>query len=187
MQNPRLATRYAKSLIDLAVEQNSMEQTLKDVQLIDATIKGSRELTSVLRSPVIKADKKDAVMSAIFGSQVGKLTMLFVKLLTAKGREATLPEITTAFMNQYRLMHHISEVRLITASPVSEEVKESIRQKVAAALPGQTVEMSTRVQPELIGGFILEMGDKLVDASIKRDLADIRKQFTQNLYVPNIK
>ena len=187
MQNPRLATRYAKSLIDLAVEQNSMEQTLKDVQLLDATMKGSRELTSVLRSPVIKADKKDAVITAIFGSQLSVLTMAFVKLLTAKGREATLPEITTAFMSQYRLMHHISEITLITATPVSDDVKENIRQKVAAALPGQSIEMKTKVQPELIGGFILEMGDKLVDASIKRDLADIRKQFTQNLYVPNIK
>lgn len=187
MQNPRLASRYAKSLIDLAVEQNSLEQTLKDVQLLDATIKSSRELTSVLRSPVIKADKKDAVMTAIFGSQLSLLTMSFIKLLTAKGREATLPEITKAFMSQYRVMNHISEIRLITAAPVSEDVKESIRQKVAASLPGQSIELSTQVQPELIGGFILEMGDKLVDASVRRDLADIRKQFMQNLYVPNIK
>ncbi len=187
MQNPRLATRYAKSLIDLAVEQNALEQTLTDVQLIDATVKGSRELAGILRSPIIKADKKEAIISAVFGSRLSPVTSSFVKLLTSKGREATLPEIATAFIQQYRLMNHISEVRLVTAAPVSEEVKESIRQKVAAAMPGQKIELSTKVQPELIGGFVLEIGDKLVDASIKRDLADIRKQFTQNLYVQNIK
>jgi F-type H+-transporting ATPase subunit delta len=187
MQNPRLASRYAKSLIDLAVEQNALEQTLTDVQLLDATIKASSEFAGILRSPIIKADKKDAIITAIFGSRMSALTSSFVKLLTAKGREATLPEITRSFLSQYRVMNNISEVRLITAAPVSDAVTESIRQKVAAALPGQQIEMTTKVQPELIGGFILELGDKLVDASVKRDLADIRKQFTQNLYVQNIK
>ncbi len=187
MQNPRLASRYAKSLIDLAVEQSALEQTLQDVQLLDKTVKASREFAGVLRSPIIKSDKKDAIVTAVLGSRISPLTASFIKLLTSKGREASLPEIATSFMTQYRVMNNISEVRLITAAPVSEEVKESIRHKVAAALPGQKIEMTSKVQPELIGGFILEMGDKLVDASIKRDLADIRKQFTQNLYVQNIK
>jgi F-type H+-transporting ATPase subunit delta len=187
MQNPRLASRYAKSLIDLAVEQNALEQTLQDIRLVDATIRASRELAAMLRSPVIKADKKEAVIDAVFGAKFGPLTRAFVKLLTDKGREASLAEIATSFMAQYRVMKNISSVKLITATPVSDPVKEGIRQKVAAAMPGQTVEMTTEVKPDLIGGFVLEMGDKLVDASIRRDLGDIRKQFTQNLYVQNIR
>ncbi len=187
MLNPRLASRYAKSLLDLAVEQNSLDVTLQDVQLIDRTIRGSRELAAVLKSPVIKADKKDAVVEAVFGNKLSPLTRSFVKLLTTKSREGTLAEMATAFMSQYRTMQHISQVKLVTAAPVNDQVKESIRQRVAAAMPGQTVELTTEVKPELIGGFVLEMGDKLVDASIKRDLADIRKQFTQNLYIQNIR
>ncbi len=187
MLNPRLASRYAKSLLDLAVEQNSLDATLQDVQLIDKTIRSSSELAAVLKSPVIKADQKDAVVEAVFGDKLGTLTRAFVKLLTTKSREGTLAEMATAFMSQYRTMQHISRVKLITAVPVSEQVKESIRQKVAAAMPGQTIELATEVRPELIGGFVLEMGDKLVDASIKRDLADIRKQFMQNLYIQNIR
>jgi len=187
MLNPRLASRYAKSLIDLAVEQNSLEVTLQDVQYLDATIRSSAELAIMLKSPVIKADKKNAVIEAIFGARLSPLTRAFIKLLTSKGREDTLAEMATAFMQQYRIMKNISQVRLITAAPVSDSVKEAIREKVAASMPGQQVELSTDVQPELIGGFVLEMGDKLVDASIRRDLNDIKKQFLKNLYVPDIR
>lgn len=187
MLNPRLASRYAKSLIDLAVEQNSLEATLQDVQLMDATISGSSEFASVLKSPVIKADKKDAIIDAILGVRMSPLTRAFVKLLTAKGREGALGEMASSFISQYRVMNHISQVRLITAAPVSEEVKESIRGKVSAAMPGQRIELSTDVQPDLIGGFVLEMGDKLVDASIRRDLNDIKKHFLKNLYVSEIR
>lgn len=187
MQNPRLASRYAKSLIDLAVEQNSLDTTLQDVQLIDATIRSSREFAAVLKSPVIKGDKKDAVIDAVLGARLSPLTRAFVKLLTSKGREGTLGEMTGAFISQYREMKRISPVKLITAAPVNDQVKESIRQKVAAALPGQSVELTTEVKPELIGGFVLEMGDRLVDASIRRDLNDIKKQFLQNLYIQNIR
>lgn len=187
MQNPRLAARYAKSLLDLAVEQKSLDATLQDVQTIDATIRSSRELAAVLKSPVINADKKDAIVEAVFGSKLSPLTRAFVKLLTSKGREGTLAEMAASFMSQYREMNNISQIKLVTAAPVSDAVKEGIRQKVAASMPGQSVEMTTEVHPELIGGFVLEMGDKLVDASIRRDLNDIKKQFTQNLYVQNIR
>ncbi len=187
MLNPRLASRYAKSLIDLAVEQNSLEATLQDVQLIDATIHGSSEFAAVLKSPVIKADKKNAIIDAVLGSRMTPLTKAFVKLLTDKGREDTLSEMTTSFIDQYRILKNISRVKLVTAAPVSDQVKEGIRQKVATALPGQSIELSTEVKPEIIGGFILEMGDKLVDASIRRDLNDIRKQFLKNLYISELR
>jgi F-type H+-transporting ATPase subunit delta len=187
MLNPRLASRYAKSLIDLAVEQDSLETTLQDVQLIDATIRGSHEFATLLRSPVIKADKKDAIIEAIFTTRLSPLTRAFVKLLTLKGREDTLAQMATSFISQYRTMKHISQVRLITAAPVSEAVKEQISARVAASMPGQRIELTTDVQPELVGGFVLEMDDKLVDASIRRDLNDIKKQFLKNLYVPDLR
>jgi F-type H+-transporting ATPase subunit delta len=185
--NPRLASRYAKSLLDLAVEQKSLPATLQDVQLIDGTIRGSREFAAVLKSPVIKADKKDAIVDAVLGAKMSPLTRAFVKLLTAKGREGTLGEMATSFMEQYRVMNNISQVKLVTAAPVSEQFKENIRQRVSAAMPGQSIELTTEVKPELIGGFVLEMGDKLVDASIKRDLNDVRKQFLKNLYISEIR
>ena len=186
MQNPRLASRYAKSLLDLAVEQNSLDATLQDMTSVQATCRVSREFVSVLKSPVIKGDKKKAIVDAVMGSRLGTLSKAFVDLLIAKGREGVLPEIATAFLEQYKIMKHIRTATLITAMPATESLKASMRAKVEAATPGQSVELNTIVDPSIIGGFVLEIGDRIVDASVRRDLADVRKNFTGNLYVSQL-
>lgn len=185
MPNPRLASRYAKSLLDLAIEQNTLDATLKDVQLLEATGK-NREFANMLRSPIIKGDKKQEILKAIFGSNLGQLTQAFVNLLVSKGREANLPEIATAFISQYKAMKNIKTVKLITASPVSDVVKESIRKKVVASMPDAQVELVEEVDASLIGGFVLQMDDKLFDASIRRDLNDVKSQFLRNIYVSQL-
>jgi F-type H+-transporting ATPase subunit delta len=186
MQNPRLATRYAKSLLDLAIEQNSLDATLKDVQLLSDVCKQSNEFCVMLRSPVINADKKQVIVDAVIGHRLSPLTKAFFTLLINKGREATLPEIASAFIQQYRTMKSIRTVKLTTAVPATEAVKEAIRAKILGSLSGSTIEMEEAVNPDLIGGFVLEMDDKLFDASIRRDLNDVRKQFLKNIYVSQI-
>src|ERR1043165_1167870 len=120
MQNPRLASRYAKSLLDLAVEQNNLEATLKDVQLLDSICRQNRQFTVVLRSPVIPQDKKEAVINAVMGAHIQPLTKAFIHLLVAKGREGVLPEIGTAFIRQYKDMKRIRTVKLTSAAPLSD-------------------------------------------------------------------
>ena len=187
MLNPRLAGRYAKSLLDLAVEQNALQTTLEDVEALAETCRQSSEFCSMLRSPVINSDKKLGAINAVMGEKLRPLMKGFVTLLTAKGREGTLPEITQAFMEQYRVQNDIKTVTLTTATPATEEFTEAVRSKVAASMPGMKIELTTKVKAELIGGFLLEVDNKLVDASIRRDLMDIRKQFVGNLYVKNIR
>jgi F-type H+-transporting ATPase subunit delta len=187
MQNPRLASRYAKSLLDLAVEQNSLDATLKDVQLMDGICRESRDFANVLRSPVIHADKKLQIIKAVLGTGIGALTQAFITLLVNKGREAALPEIAESFISQYKELKRIRTVKLTTATPVSDKVKEAIRSRVAAGLPDHTIELSADVNPDLIGGFVLEMEDKLFDASIRRDLNDIKSQFLKNAYVSELR
>ena len=182
MTNPRLATRYAKSLLDLTVEQNQLDAVYADMKLLKQITKSNPDFVNLLRSPVIASDKKDKIMEAVIGKKVSKLTMLFAKLLTAKTRESNLPEITTAFIDQYNLLKNIHTVKLTTAVPVSEQVKKGIIEKVKATVTG-SIELETAVQEELIGGFTLQMGDTLVDATILRDLNDVRRQFLNNEYV----
>ena len=186
MQNPRLAARYAKSLLDLAVEQNQLETTLADMQLLENICRQSREFTVMLRSPVIQADKKHAIINAVLQGKLAKLTQAFINLLVNKGRESNLPEIAEAFMEQYRVMKNIRTVKLTTAVPVSDAVRDSIKAKVARSINNDKIEMKTAVNPDLIGGFVLEMEDKMFDASIRRDLNDIRSQFLDNIYVSKI-
>jgi F-type H+-transporting ATPase subunit delta len=186
MQNPRLAARYAKSLLDLAVEQNQLDAVYADMKWLQQVNKSNPDFVNMLRSPIISSDKKDKIIDAIIGSSVSKITMLFTNLLTQKTRESNLPEIVTAFIEQYNKLKNIQTVKLTTATPVSEELKNSIVAKVRSAV-STAVEIETSVKEELIGGFKLEVAGTLIDASIQRDLNDIKKQFLNNEYVHNIR
>jgi F-type H+-transporting ATPase subunit delta len=183
MPNPRLASRYAKSLMDIAVEQNSVETVLNDLKSLDDVCHKSRDFAVLLRSPVAKADKKLAVVKAIFDGHISNLTMSFITLMTHKGREEYLQEIVQAFIQQYNELKNIKVVKLTTAHPVNDTVKNAILGKVAKALEGNTIDLKVEVKPELIGGFVLEVEDKLFDASVRRDLNDIRSSLLDNSYI----
>jgi F-type H+-transporting ATPase subunit delta len=187
MPNPRLAGRYAKSLVDLAIEQNQLETVYKDMQFLQAVCKSSPEFVNVLRSPVIKGDRKQKILFAITDGKVSELTASFNKLLVSKTREEYLPEIITSFIGLYNAMKGIHTVKLTTATAISEEVKQSIIAKLKGETSLQNIELETAVKEELIGGFVLEFNNNLVDASIERDLRDIKKQFSQNIYVQQIR
>ncbi len=187
MPNPRLAGRYAKSLVDLATEQGQLEAVYKDMQYLQAVCKSSPELVSVLRSPVIKGDKKQNILNALTDGKVSQLTALFNKLLISKTREEYIPEIIAAFIAQYNELKGIHTVKLTTATAISDELKQSIVAKMKAETSLQNIELETAVKEELIGGFVLEFNNNLVDASIERDLRDIRKQFSQNIYIQQIR
>ena len=186
MQNPRLATRYAKSLLDLSVEQNELAEVYADMKLLQQINKSNPDFVALLRSPIITSDKKDKIIDAVVGDKVSKLTMLFVRLLTAKTRESNLPEIVIAFITQYNKLKNIQTVKLTTASAISDDLKNSIIAKLKDSVTGE-IEIETSVQDELIGGFKLEIGGTLIDATILRDLNDVRKQFLNNEYIHNIR
>ncbi len=187
MPNPRLAGRYAKSLVDLAIERNQLETVYKDMQFLQAVCKSSPELVGVLRSPVIAGDKKQNILAAITGGKVSELTAAFNKLLINKTREEYIPEIITAVIGLYNQLKGIHTVKLTTATVLSEEMKQSVIAKLKAETSMQNIELHTETKEELIGGFVLEFNNNLVDASIARDLRDIKKQFSQNIYVQQIR
>ncbi|MEI8279296.1 MAG: ATP synthase F1 subunit delta [Bacteroidota bacterium] len=187
MQNPRLASRYAKSLLDLAIEQNCLEELLHDVNVLDEICNVSHEFVVMLRSPVIKADKKLVIVSAVLEGRIKVLAKAFIDLLIRKGREGNLPEIAKAVVTQYNLMKNIRTVKLTTAVQVDDSVKQSILGKLVSNMPEHSVELKTEIDEDIIGGFILEMDDKLIDASIRRDLNDVKKNFLKNLYVSELR
>ena len=188
MQNPRLASRYAKSLLDLAVERNSLEATLKDMQTLSSICKLSHDFVVMLRSPVISGDKKLSVMNLVLkGYEVSELTHAFINLLVAKGRELNLPEIADAFLGQYNVLKNIRTVKLTTAAPMSDAVKKNLAAKIAAYMPTDTMDLKTEVDEQLIGGFVLEVEDKLYDASVRRSLNDIRAKVIDTSYVSKLR
>ena len=187
MNNPRLAGRYAKSLLDLAVEQNNLEAVYADMKFLLSINNSNADFVAVLKSPVITADKKLKIIQSITEQRVSQLTTLFVQLLVRKARERNLPEIVKAFIDQYNELKNIHRVKITTATPVSRELQDEIIKKVITDPNFRNIELEAVVEDELIGGFKLEMGGLLVDASILRDLNDVKKQFADNEYIHKIR
>jgi F-type H+-transporting ATPase subunit delta len=187
MNNPRLAGRYAKSLLDLAIEQNTLEAVLTDVKKLHSLTNGNRDFAALLRSPVVSSDKKGKVIDAVIDGKVSKLTYSFVQLLTRKSRESYLMEIVKAFIEQYNELKNIHKLKVTTAAPISEELKAAIVAKVKADAGIENIELETLVQEELIGGFKMEMGGNLVDATVLHDLKFVKKQFADNEYIQKLR
>ena len=187
MPNPRLAARYAKSLIDLSVEQGSLEAVYNDMQMLQSLVKSNSDFAALLRSPIISADKKEKILTAVTDGRVTLLTSAFNKLLVGKGRESSLPEIAVAFIDQYKAMKNIHTVKLTTATPVSDAVKTAIVARIRSTSDMQNIELETAVDESLIGGFTLQTGDRLVDASIANNLREVAKQFDNNDFIYKVK
>lgn len=187
MNNPRLAGRYAKSLMDLATEQNQVDAVYADMKWMQKICKSNPDFVAVLKSPVIKSDKKGIIVNAVTTGNVGDLSTAFIQLLVRKTRESNLPEIVEAFIDQFNSLRNIHKVKITTAAPLSDALKDDIMANVKANVSASDFEIETAVKDELIGGFILETGGQLVDASILRDLKDIRKQFLNNDYIHKIR
>jgi F-type H+-transporting ATPase subunit delta len=186
MSNARLAGRYAKSILDLATEKGQLEAVYADMKYLQAVCTASSEFVNLLRSPIIKADQKNSIIDAVTKDKVSALTNAFTVLLVKKGRERDLPEMATAFIEQYNALKGIHQVTLTTAFEVSDVLKKSIEDKVKSENNFATIELTTKTDDALIGGFVLEFDNNLLDASIARDLKDIKKQFLHNEFVEKI-
>ncbi len=187
MPNPRLAHRYAKSLIDLSIEKNQLETTIADMKFLQSICRSNKDFVQVLQSPIINSTTKNKIVEAVTKTRVSELTNLFVNLLINKSREGDLPEIADSFVQQYNDIKGIHQVKLTTAVAISDDLKNSIATKAATEAGLGKVEIETKVDEDLIGGFVLEFNNNLVDASIARDLRDIKTQFSKNIYVNSIR
>jgi F-type H+-transporting ATPase subunit delta len=187
MNNPRLAGRYAKSLIDLATELNQVDVICADMKFVQRICKSNPDFVAVLRSPIIKPGTKQKIIESITTGRVNVTTGLFINLLVRKGRENNLPEIANAFVDQFNKLRNIHHLKITSAIPISETLKSDIVAKVKSSTTFQNIEIETAVKEELIGGFVLEMEGTLVDSSILRDLKDIKKQFMDNQYIHKLR
>ena len=183
MKETRVTSRYAKSLLLLAVERGEMETVFADMKVVATTCEGSRDLTVLLKSPLVKTDKKMTILKMIFEGQLSELSNNFINILTRKKRESLLEGVAESFMDQYRTYSNITSVAVTSAAELSEAQK----QKVIALLPKgvitEKIEITETIDPSLIGGFIVRVGDVQIDHSVARKLNDLRGEFDDNLYV----
>lgn len=187
MTNPRLAIRYAKSLLDLAQEQGKLEEVFNDMKMLDNLCKTNRGFANVLKSPIIKEDKKNQIIESVTAGRIDILTAQFIKLLGNKSRESNLPEIISSFITQYDVVKGIHKVKLTTAVEISDDIKNDFIKKIKASEGVEHIQLETFIDESLVGGFVLEMEGYLADASIRRDLTDVQKQFMNNDYIQKLR
>lgn len=179
----RIASRYAKSLIDLAKEKGKLEEVFADIKSFDSTFESSRELKSLFKSPVIPADKKLAIVKQLFEGKTSEIVYGFIVLLIKKGREAALHEIVEEFLAQYNKLKGITPVKLITAVKLESGEVQTMVSALKAKELLKEVELHEEVDPELLGGFILQYGDKMIDQSVKSKLSQLYNIVQDDSYV----
>lgn len=187
MNNPRLASRYAKSLIDIATQYDKLEEVHNDIVYLKAVIDQSRDFVLMLESPIINPGKKYKVINSITNGNVSTITETFLKLICNKGREANLPGVVRSFIEQYNTLIGLHLAKLTTATPVSKELVDSFITKIKASTSYDNVQLETVVDDSIIGGYILQMEGKLIDQSILRNLKDVYKQFANNDYLHKLR
>jgi F-type H+-transporting ATPase subunit delta len=185
MSENQIAERYAKSLLTMANEKGLLEAVYSDMQLIANTCKGSRELQLLLSSPIVKFDKKLSILKAIFLNKVNPMTAAFFELLTRKHREALLHHIALEFINEYNTLKGIVKAQIYTPFKLDAALRAEFNQ-VVESKTGKKVEMEEFVKEDLIGGYILRIGDLQIDNSVKTKLHTIKKSFSENHYIPKI-
>jgi len=176
MSELTVASRYAKSIIDLAEEKNLLNEINADMVFFLRTLKASPELKAVLGNPIISHQKKLAVLTAIFEAKVNKISIGFYKLMINKGRGDILFAAAQEFINQYDIKKNITKVSVVSATPLSAANKTAMLAEVKAAVGGE-IDLDTKIDPSLIGGFVLTIGDRQLDTSIANSLRKLKKDF----------
>jgi F-type H+-transporting ATPase subunit delta len=183
MSAGRIATRYAKSLLDLSIERGKLEDVLQDIKLLNTVIAMNRDFEVMLKSPIIHSDKKEGIINAVFTDKLNRISVEFLDILIRKRREAYLPEITRAFIAQYNSHHRITPLKITTAIELDEALKSQLVEKIKQTADIENVELKAQVDEELLGGFVIQYEDKLYDASVLRNLKLMKKEFEKNTYV----
>jgi len=179
MQGTRVASRYAKSFIDLTIEQGLLEQACNDMKYILQVCKIEHELVVFLKSPVIKTDKKQAVLKELFSGKLNKITETYIQLITAKKREVYLVEIAEEFLNQYKIKKNIITAIITSASGLDDTARKAVISLVKGNSTSEVV-LQEKINKDIIGGFIIRVGDKQVDTSVSRKLSLLQREFMKN-------
>ena len=182
MRNAKAAARYAKSLLDLALEREQLDVVYEDMQLVARTISVERELRTLLNSPVVKADKKVGILNAIFAGKLGELSQKFIAIVAMKKREYLLGGIALEFIDQVKKHKGIVTVEVTTAIPMTEDIRTKVM-NTANGLVNGTIELIEKIDPSITGGYVLKAGDKMIDQSVATKFRRLKREFAENPYI----
>jgi F-type H+-transporting ATPase subunit delta len=179
----KVASRYAKALLELAVERNALEAVLKDVKKLITLSNENRGLVLMFDSPIVNTDKKGNVLKALFEKDGHQITMNFFEIVTRKNRSNVLVATAKEFLNQYNQHMGIQVAEVTTTVALNADLRARFIAVVKEISGKKTVELTEKIDPNLIGGFVLKVEDKVLDDSLSGKLRDLRLGFAQRYFV----
>jgi F-type H+-transporting ATPase subunit delta len=177
MKSTKAAGRYAKALLELALDQQKIEVIENNMQQIISVATEAHDFQVFLSSPLIKVDKKLEVIKSIFGN-FDALSISFLEMVATNRRESLITEIASAFLAQLKEHRGIVPVTIISAKPLDAQTKAQITSKISASIKG-TLEITENLDESLIGGFIVRMGDHQIDASVSNQLNRLKQELVK--------
>ena len=167
-----ISVRYARALLKSATDAKIEQQVYTEMQQIAKSYIEVPQLRSTIDNPMLSKDKKEALLLTAAGKEPSPLMKAFVQLVLKEDRESVMQFIANSYVTLYRQQKNVIRGRLITAAAVSPETEQKMRQMVESKTNG-TVEFESQVNPDIIGGFILEYDTYRMDASVKTKLNSI--------------
>jgi F-type H+-transporting ATPase subunit delta len=175
MNESKITVRYAKALFGLVKEDNTVDTSKRDMELLSQCIQEIPELQEVIQSPVMKASEKIRLFDLSFVDSFNPLTITFVHLVLESRREEYLPGICRYFLSLIKAEQGIRDADLVTAAPLDDKLRQSIIRLITKKFDSQ-VDLHEKVDKSIIGGFILRVGDQQIDASISNKLEKIKNE-----------
>lgn len=182
MSDFRIASRYAKSLLELAREKGVLERVNEDMIAFDKLCKENRDFALMLKNPIIQHHRKLSILKKVFDGKVSPLSMSIFEIVTKKNREFVLPMLAEEFTHQYNKVKGISEATVTTSFPLTPELRKEFI-TVLEKLTKQEVQLEEKVDNEMIGGYIIKVGDLQIDDSVDSRLKDLRSKMISGLYI----
>ena len=167
-----ISVRYARALLKSATDQKLEDAVYQEMQLLAKSYLEVPQLRQTIDNPMLSKEKKEALLLTAVGSKPSPLTKAFVQLVLKEDREGVMQFIANSYVTLYRQQKNVIRGRLITAAAVSPATEQKMRQMVESKTNG-TVEFESQVNPDIIGGFILEYDTYRMDASVKTKLNSI--------------
>ena len=173
-ENKLVSERYAQALLELVSDNLSKEDILKELLDITESVKGYGDLNKVMTSPVISDDEKKNVISKLFENTTNKVILNFLKLLVDKNRFSMLESITKEYKNEINRLNNLLSINVTSAIDLTEDEKSAIKDKLSNIL-NKNIELEWATNPDIIAGLVFEVGDNIIDNSLRHKLQDLSR------------
>ncbi len=173
-----VGTRYAEALYEIAAQENLVDKIEQEIKEVNSVIQSNTDLQKALYHPQISSEEKKDLLNALWGRKVSAVTMEFLKLLVEKQREKILDDIVVSYVALANKARNIIEAKITSAVKLTDQEKGQL-EKLLNKLTGKRSKISYFVEPSLIGGIVVQIGDRVIDGSIRNRLDTLREHLRQ--------